>query len=272
MKRTLAVDGDIVFYRIAAAAEIKETGWGDEEDPENIIYLPNTERVTDMAVNVIQGYNKALKADNCVVAFSAPGGYRYDIFPDYKGNRKKQRRPTGLKPAIEWAKTSGEFPWKTKEVPQLEADDVIGIMMTKPGNEHVVGVSDDKDFMSIPGKFYRVGLGDRGPQKFNSSVLKADLFFATQCLTGDPTDGFKGAKGIGAVKAEKILKDALVGFDKKGDQDLMSFLWPTIVDTYKQQNHENPEEDALLNARMARILRWDDYNHETKEPILWTPK
>ena len=31
------------------------------------------------------------------------------------------------------------------------------------------------------------------------------------------------------------------------------------------------EEDALVNARLARILTVDDYDSEKKEPILWTP-
>jgi DNA polymerase-1 len=30
-------------------------------------------------------------------------------------------------------------------------------------------------------------------------------------------------------------------------------------------------EDALLQARLARILHNDDYDHAKKEPILWTP-
>ena len=31
------------------------------------------------------------------------------------------------------------------------------------------------------------------------------------------------------------------------------------------------EEDALINARLARILTTNDYDHERKEPILWQP-
>jgi hypothetical protein len=31
-------------------------------------------------------------------------------------------------------------------------------------------------------------------------------------------------------------------------------------------------EDALRNARLARILRWDDWDRKKKEPILWRPR
>ena len=32
------------------------------------------------------------------------------------------------------------------------------------------------------------------------------------------------------------------------------------------------EEDALLNARLARILTIEDYDTEQQEPKLWTPE
>ena len=31
------------------------------------------------------------------------------------------------------------------------------------------------------------------------------------------------------------------------------------------------EEDALVNARLAKILTADDYDFERKEPKLWSP-
>ena len=31
------------------------------------------------------------------------------------------------------------------------------------------------------------------------------------------------------------------------------------------------ENDALINAQLARILTTKDYDNEKKEPILWTP-
>ena len=32
------------------------------------------------------------------------------------------------------------------------------------------------------------------------------------------------------------------------------------------------ETDALVNAQLARILTTEDYDHDKKEPILWSPK
>ncbi|NBS69172.1 hypothetical protein EBT31_09700 [bacterium] len=58
-----------------------------------------------------------------------------------------------------------------------------------------------------------------------------------------------------------ITADALL--DKHG------CCWETVVQTFEERGMT--EEDALLNARLARILQYTDYNFDTDEPILWTP-
>ena len=64
------------------------------------------------------------------------------------------------------------------------------------------------------------------------------------------------SREIGVKKAEKI-------FEEKG------YTWKAVVETFKEK--ELTEKDALINAQLARILTTDDYDHEKKEPILWTP-
>jgi DNA polymerase-1 len=74
---------------------------------------------------------------------------------------------------------------------------------------------------------------------------------------GDSTDGFGGLKGCGPRTAEKLL-------EKNGA------TWSTVVDAYKAKGQT--AEDALLTARLARILRHGDYNKETNEVKLWQPE
>ena len=45
--------------------------------------------------------------------------------------------------------------------------------------------------------------------------------------------------------------------------------WTVILEAYIKAGLT--EEDAIRNARLARILRPGEYNSTTKEPILWTP-
>ena len=53
-------------------------------------------------------------------------------------------------------------------------------------------------------------------------------------------------------------------FDKEG------YSWQTVLQAFKDKGLT--EKDALLNARLARILTLDDYDTKRQEPILWTPE
>ena len=77
-----------------------------------------------------------------------------------------------------------------------------------------------------------------------------------QTMAGDNTDGYSGVPGVGVKKAEKI-------FSEKG------YTWKAVVETFEEK--DMTEEDALVNARLARILTTDDYDHDKREPILWQP-
>ena len=86
--------------------------------------------------------------------------------------------------------------------PGLEADDVCGLLSTKPENKkQCVVVSNDKDLKTIPGMLYR----PMSDEMLSVTEQEADKNFLTQCLTGDSTDGYPGVPGIGPKKAEALL-------------------------------------------------------------------
>lgn len=116
----------------------------------------------------------------------------------------------------------------------------------------------DKDFKTIPCKFAK-GSPDG---KITKSVIgkdAADWWFMYQTLIGDVTDGYTGCKGIGDKKARKLL--GAIG------EKQLSEMWKIVVDTYEKAGLT--AEDALTNARMARILRAEDYDFKKKEVKLW---
>ena len=78
-----------------------------------------------------------------------------------------------------------------------------------------------------------------------------------QSLSGDQTDGYAGLSGVGVKRATTL-------FESKG------YSWKTVVEAYEEKGMT--EEDALLNARLARILTVDDYDFKRKRPIPWTPR
>lgn len=190
---------------------------------------------------------KAPKAEYRL-CFSDSRNFRKDINPTYKANRKVTRKPMAFKEFR--AQIMEQYPSITK--PTLEADDILGILATKPGADAII-VSGDKDLMQIPGKHLKDG------EIVVVEEREASHFFYTQILTGDQVDGYPGCPGIGKVKAEKILSNPVAIEDP----------WYYIVDAYEKAGLT--EDDALLNARMARILRWQDWDNEQQKVILWKP-
>ena len=131
----------------------------------------------------------------------------------------------------------------------LEADDAMGIYATAhPGN---IIVSPDKDMRQIPGKLYNL------TDTTYITPEEGAQWHLIQTLAGDQTDGYSGVPGIGVKRAELL-------FDKEG------YSWQTVLKAFTDKGLT--EKDALLNARLARILTLDDYDTKRQEPILWTPE
>jgi DNA polymerase-1 len=149
---------------------------------------------------------------------------------------------------------------KAKVYPTLEADDVIGIYATdklrKAKTEYVV-VGVDKDFKTITGLHYNPNRSEEGI--YEVTPLEADRYWMMQTMMGDNADGYKGCKGVGEKKAQELLKDAKT----------LEEMWEIVEKTYMKQGQM--PLDALVNARVARILRHGDYNFKTNKVNLWTP-
>ena len=278
---TLLLDGDLLMFRAASLSE-NETCWDEEED---IWTLECNHKQAKEKFNAyVDFYRRKLKGGKLVVAISDRANFRKLVYPDYKGNRKTQRKPVGFRALLNWIMDeSVGHPWRPLCKPTLEADDLIGILHTRP-DSHTIAVSDDKDFMQLPGTFARIGVGDRKMEVFEITEEDADRFFYTQCISGDATDGYSGAKGFGFDTASKLItgytaielyEHELKAGKRKGEVEMRKRERPAtsywdIVESAYHACGMTPE-DALLTARMARILRWSDYDHAKKEPILWSP-
>tara|TARA_R100001594_G_C3925466_1_gene236810 strand:- start:125 stop:616 length:492 start_codon:yes stop_codon:yes gene_type:complete len=133
-------------------------------------------------------------------------------------------------------------------MPTLEADDAMGIYATQnPGN---IIVSPDKDMKQIPGDIYNLD------ERFTITREQGAKWHLIQTLAGDQTDGYGGVPGIGVKRAEVL-------FNKKG------YTWKTVVEAFEDK--DLTEEDALVNARLAKILTVDDYDFEKQTPRFWSP-
>jgi len=242
--RVLLVDGDISAYTCSFTEEVAL-----EVEPGYWTWHCDFNKVADSIDSYMDYLKDHLKADEVKLCLSDnESNFRKLISPTYKGKRSKVKRPLVLKPIREWLiKERGAI---VKD--GLEGDDVMGIMATFPTDNEMIICSIDKDMKTIPGKYYR----DSEAGVVDISEEEADYYHLYQTLVGDVTDGYSGCPGVGPVAAKKEL-------DK-------SPTWETVLDQFLKKGLT--EDDALVQARMARILRTSDYNFETKTPIMWTPK
>lgn len=247
---TLLIDADTIAFKAALAAEYNHDFNGTICRGADLDQAFETFRgeIGDLCVEY--GTTKHR------IALTGPTNFRKDVYAAYKSKRGPKPICLGeLK-----AKIVEELGGVIKDL--LEADDIVGIWATHPtlikGEKIVVSI--DKDLKTIPCA-YTNGNGETT----NISKSQANLFFLTQVLTGDTTDGYPGLPGCGGVGAGKILLpflDSEGGFNAKG-------AWAAVVAAYEKSGRT--VDDALVQARVARILRYQDYNFKTKEPILWTP-
>ena len=236
----LLIDCDYIVYKCCASAET-EMDFGNDV----IVVTSNFSDAMKCVKRDLDRVQKDLGSfdDEMILFFTSPHNFRKKILPEYKGHRQR-KKPCGFKRVIEELKK--EYKVILKDT--LEADDSLGIYATKyPGN---IIVSPDKDMRQIPGKLYDF------KETVTISPDEGARWHLIQALAGDNTDGYSGVPGIGVKKAEKI-------FSEKG------YTWKAVVETFEEK--DMTEEDALVNARLARILTTDDYDHEKKEPILWEP-
>lgn len=267
--RTLLIDGDILVVSTGAALEV-ETDWGDDE----WTLTCDVKEVKSTILHTIKRLERDLDADASVITLSKGETFRHQLYHGYKKGRA--RKPVGTNEVKRWLIEEHGAKFK----PGIEADDVMGILATNPRiikGEKVI-VSQDKDMLTIPGLIYRNG------EIIKVTPAEAEINFLTQALTGDVTDGYPGCPGMGPVTAKDVLTRS-IGWEeydhtiergkrkgeveKRWNEIAVPTLWDVVVHQYLRAGLT--AEDALLQARLARILHNDDYDHAKKEPILWTP-
>ena len=235
---TLLIDGDIVLYTSSVATEFA-CDWGND----NWVLSANLEQSKDMAVRYLEELDADFKPLHMIICLSGPKNFRYGLNPSYKSSRKDTRKPIVYPALKQWMIDT----YRVEIAEGLEADDLLGILATSMPDTIVV--SPDKDLQTVPCTLYRQG------ELKTITLEEANRFHMYQTLTGDPTDGYPGCPGVGPKTAEKLLS---------GNPETH---WGAVVQAYEKAGLT--EADALMNARMAFILRKDNWiNGEVK---LWEP-
>lgn len=238
---TFILDGDEVLFRATAACQ-KTIDWGD-----GVSKTSDYNAVVRIIDDVIQTCVRNLGPLE-LVAFSSESNFRKELWSGYKAHRDPAAKPVNYWVAKEYLAT--EYP--SRELLGLEADDIMGIFCTP----EVAMASSDKDMSTIPHvRRYSI---------YHNKVLpaptehEADRFLFKQALTGDPTDGFKGCPNVGDKRADKILADC----------ETLRDLEDALIGAFESRGLT--EDDALLQLRLARILRPGEYENGKPRIYCWT--
>jgi 5'-3' exonuclease len=200
----------------------------------------------------VEAWMKLADCTACIVAISGSRNWRKLVMPTYKQNRSGMARPLHLSTV----RRSLMDRFDHRVVDGLEADDVLGILATRPTFAEAVIVSPDKDLLTIPGRHL-------SPLKAEGIIVtteqEADYRWMLQTLMGDTSDGYTGIPRVGPKKAAGLLHGLRT----------LPAMWRAVVAAYRDAKLS--EEIALQTARVARILRTSDYDKRTKEIVLWHP-
>ena len=225
------IDSDSILYRIGFACD-------DEEE-----WIAKA-RLDEFLNTLIFEELKKCEEYQCFISGST--NFRFNIAKTqpYKGNREKLKRPKHLECLREHIVSK----WGATISVNKEADDDVSIAATLHPYSIIAAI--DKDLDQIPGSHYNYVK----KQFYNIGKFEGLKNLYKQALVGDVADNIKGIKGIGKVKADKILKECFTEKD----------LYDTVLSCYNN-SMTNGEERLHENMNLLYLLRSNDDRWEKPE-------
>jgi DNA polymerase-1 len=245
MNTLLLIDGNAIMHRAYHA-------------------LPPFKTKSGIPTNAIYGFlsilNKAIgdfQPHYIVVSFDTPvPTFRKKLFKEYQSHRPKMENELSAQfPIIKEALDAAQITHLEKE--GYEADDVIGTISRTfhTNGDRVLILSGDKDILQLANEKVfvvtpQLGFGkqviyspDEVKKRFGIEPKQIPDFKA---LMGDPSDNYKGAKGIGPKTASKLLQEygSLENIFKK----------LKTIDGKIQKILEDHKEQIYMSKQLATIL------------------
>ena len=197
-----------------------------------------------------------------------PRNWRDDFLPDYKGGRTSN--------AAERARCLGQFPglhraiqllgYESVSVMGLEADDIIGVLTSGPGNKLIY--STDKDFYQLlDGDRVRILVpqkGKSGFQTLNAAGVEKEHGFPINrwaeylALGGDKCDNIKPMRGMGPKTAEKLIHGGISLITELEDQPpwiqkKYGEAWPAIRLSWFAARLPRKWSDSRVRECVAKV-------------------
>ena len=244
------IDADSLLYKVGFAIEDKVI-WNEQEvalgleEPE-IEYYTDIEQCKTTFEQMVDNIVFATDCDSAYLVFSGKGNFRLDLPSSYKENRSETRKPLGYQELRDFA----EDVYHSYTPEGMEADDYVVYMKTTYPEDYILCAIDKDVLYQTVGTHYNYGKDE----EVTVTEWEAIKFAYYQTLTGDTSDGYKGAIGIGPVKANNILANC----------ETEEELWKAVVATYEERGQT--EEEAIWTMRLANMHQYDG-----TKIVLWKP-
>jgi hypothetical protein len=179
---TALIDADSLCYAV---------GFSSNDAEESIAIARLEETMTELCME--------LDCEDYKGFLTGKGNFRDSIAVTvpYKGQRVSEK-PVHLQALRCHLVTS----WGFTVVQGIEADDAVGIAAYAVPEDETIMVHIDKDLNQFRGWHYNY----KKKEKYYVTEFEGLHSFYTQILTGDRIDNIVGLKGIGPVKAKKVLE------------------------------------------------------------------
>lgn len=232
--KVAVIDADSIIF--ATAVDKKQT---DEQIEQ---YGNQTERTLEQVINEFNiHFTNILINTGCIyyVALLTGGSHRYDLYSEYKANRKQLEKPKYLKELTNYCIDN----WNFIKMQGYEADDLVNVANNyfKSQNISTVLVHTDKDLNQIVGSHFNYKTNDF----YEVDDSEASYSLWTQVIVGDSTDNIKGLKGKGRAYAYKLL------LNLDDNQSMRS----TVLDAYSDVLGEYLGiNEFTLNYNLIKLL------------------
>ena len=205
MNKLILIDGNSLLFRAYFAMRPMVTSKG--------IHTQGVFAFVNMLTKILNDYEPSHMA----VAFDLKGGtFRHDVYKEYKAGRLKTP-PELLSQIPLLHDVLDAMNIAVLEVPQYEADDIIGtvaLRAEKDGMDTLI-ISGDKDELQLVGPHVNVLINKRGMSEFDLYDIDAmrerynltpGQFIDLKGLMGDSSDNIPGVPGIGEKKGIALLE------------------------------------------------------------------
>ena len=219
----LLIDGDVIVYRVGFATQHKDEDGEVVADP--LAYALHSCKM------YINGMIKRTKASKSRLFLTGRGNFRSVVDPEYKANRKDTAKPVHYQAIRDYmVKHLG-----AEMIEGMEADDKLALCQT---NDTMIATI-DKDLLMVAGEHYNFVKDEYK----TVTPEEGTHWFYMQMLMGDKVDNIIGIRGIGKVKAAKILAE--------------SDDWDSTVESHYQDffTEENWYQRMVQNTMLLWMLQ-----------------